>query len=255
MLSKSQIDRLGERLREGHISDDDLRMLDDYRRSFSEVYDLVVGTIQSELRLEPTGRPAKSTSSISEKLMRESIRLTQIQDIAGCRIVVPDIFHQEKVLGQLVTMFENSTLQDRRLRPSHGYRAVHIITHQTGKTVEIQLRTLLQHTWAELSEKMADVFDPSIKYGGGTDSLRKLLDGWSGIVKMEEDTETALADTRSRIGVLLSRPSLSPADQVELIDLQADVVEQLSELNDRRAENLEAMKRIIDDFGNLRKGN
>jgi hypothetical protein len=82
-VSKTQIDRLGDRLRKGNISEADLRLLDQYRRSFTEAYEVVVGTIRKKLALEPTGRPAKSTTSISEKLRRESIRLTQIQDIAG----------------------------------------------------------------------------------------------------------------------------------------------------------------------------
>jgi hypothetical protein len=47
-VSKAQIDRLGERLRKGNISDDDLRLLDSYRRSFSEVYEFVAGAIREE---------------------------------------------------------------------------------------------------------------------------------------------------------------------------------------------------------------
>src|SRR6266704_1936073 len=70
----------------------------------------------------------------------KTIRLTQIQDIAGCRIVTPDII-------------------DRRDTPSHGYRAVHVIVRHSGKLVEIQVRTALQHLWAELSEKLADLID------------------------------------------------------------------------------------------------
>jgi ppGpp synthetase/RelA/SpoT-type nucleotidyltranferase len=33
--------------------------------------------------------------------------------------------------------------------------------------VEIQVRILMQHWWAELSEKLSDTIDPEIKYGGG----------------------------------------------------------------------------------------
>lgn len=80
-LSKTQIDRLGDRLREGSPSEDDLRLLDDYRLSFGEAYDTVVRTIREELQLEPTGRPAKSTSSLIEKLHRESIRLSEVHGI------------------------------------------------------------------------------------------------------------------------------------------------------------------------------
>ena len=38
-MSKTQIDRLGDRLRKGDISEADLRLLDTYRRSFSEAYE------------------------------------------------------------------------------------------------------------------------------------------------------------------------------------------------------------------------
>jgi putative GTP pyrophosphokinase len=77
-VTKTQIDRLGDRLRKGNVTEADLRLLDLYRRSFVEAYEAVVGSIRQRLGLEPTGRPAKSTTSISEKLRRESIRLTQI---------------------------------------------------------------------------------------------------------------------------------------------------------------------------------
>src|SRR5690606_15410442 len=38
-FSKTRIDRLGERLREGAPSDDDLRLLDDYRCGFKAVFE------------------------------------------------------------------------------------------------------------------------------------------------------------------------------------------------------------------------
>jgi putative GTP pyrophosphokinase len=109
-VSKTQIDRLGERLKKGNITEDDLRLLDAYRHSFADAYDEVVGAVRNELALEPTGRPAKSTTSISEKLRRESIRLTQIQDIAGCRLIVPEIASQEQVVQSLRSLFETRIL-------------------------------------------------------------------------------------------------------------------------------------------------
>jgi hypothetical protein len=41
-LSKSQIDKLGERLRGGHSTEGDLRLLEDYKRSFAPAYAEVV---------------------------------------------------------------------------------------------------------------------------------------------------------------------------------------------------------------------
>jgi putative GTP pyrophosphokinase len=193
-LSKTQIDRLGDRLRKGNISDDDLRLLDQYRRSFTDAYEFVAGTIRKELALEPTGRPAKSTTSITDKLRRESIRLTQIQDIAGCRLIVTDIANQELVVQSLKALFEHTTVIDRRNQPSHGYRAVHVVVNYGGKLIEIQVRTSLQHLWAELSEKYSDIVDPTIKYGGGDETIRTLLTKVSDLVASDESNDKLLAD-------------------------------------------------------------
>lgn len=174
-LSKNQVDRLGNRLRKGDISEADLRLLDSYRRSFTDAYEDVVGKIRDQLSLEPTGRPAKSTTSISAKLRRESIRLSQIQDIAGCRLIVPDVLTQDEVVAKLRGLFDKLIVVDRREHPSHGYRAVHVIVDCHGKLIEVQVRTSLQHAWAELSEKLSDEVDSAIKYGGGDEELVSVL--------------------------------------------------------------------------------
>ena len=129
-MSKSDLDRLGDRLR-GGISPEDLTFLDTYRRSFRDAYDSVVGRVRAELGLQASGRPAKSTPAIVDKLRRSSMRLTQMQDIAGCRVVVPDIPAQGRVIARLEQMFD-VTIIDRRAKPSHGYRAVHVVVRDVG---------------------------------------------------------------------------------------------------------------------------
>jgi ppGpp synthetase/RelA/SpoT-type nucleotidyltranferase len=191
-VSKTQLDRLGDRLRKGDISEVDLRLLDQFRRSFSDAYEAVVGTIRKELALEPTGRPAKSTTSIIEKLRRESIRLTQLQDIAGCRLIVQGIVEQDNVAQALARLFERTTIIDRRRQPSHGYRAVHVVVNHGGKMIEVQVRTTLQHLWAELSEKFSDVVDPAIKYGGGYKEIVVRLTKFSSLVEIHESIEAEL---------------------------------------------------------------
>jgi ppGpp synthetase/RelA/SpoT-type nucleotidyltranferase len=193
-VSKTQVDRLGDRLKRGNITEEDLRLLDQYRRSFAEAYETVVGIIRDKLKLEPTGRPAKSTTSIADKLKRESIRLTQIQDIAGCRIIVADIAEQESVIQSLTGLFQQITVIDRREKPSHGYRAVHVVVNRGGKLIEIQVRTSLQHVWAELSEKYSDVIDRSIKYGGGDAVIQQILQVTSKLIANEELDEKLIDD-------------------------------------------------------------
>lgn len=189
IASRSQIDRLGQRLRSGNISDDDLRELDAYRRSFNGPYQIVVETVRVTLRIEPTGRPAKSTTSIVEKLQRETIRLSQVQDIAGCRLVVGDMREQDEAVDALVRALDEVTVIDRRKQPSNGYRAVHVVAKVNSQPVEIQVRTNLQHLWAEFSEKLSDVVDSGIKYGRGDVESVELLGEISQAVNMVESVE------------------------------------------------------------------
>jgi putative GTP pyrophosphokinase len=76
-ISKTQVDRLGDRLKHDRVDAADLRLLDEYRRSFGDAYSAVVSTIRQQLALDPTGRRAKSTGAIVDKLRRESIRSSE----------------------------------------------------------------------------------------------------------------------------------------------------------------------------------
>jgi len=190
-MSKSSLDRLGDRLREGVVGEAELRQLSEWRASFEPAYRTVVETIRDELMVDPTGRPAKSTGAIVEKLKRESIRLTQMQDIAGLRIVVPLIEQQDEVVSVVSTLFGESVVIDRRERPSHGYRAVHVVVFVSGVPVEVQVRTALQHRWAELSEKISDSVDPAIKYGGGDRAARRILYEISNTIALTEIRQSA----------------------------------------------------------------
>lgn len=196
-LSKSQVDKLGARLRAGTVSDEDLRTLDAFRRSFAQPYAHVVEVVRSQLGFEVTGRPAKSTKSIIDKLQRETIRLAQIQDIAGCRLVVDTVAEQDSVVGTIAKSFgSGATVVDRRLRPSFGYRAVHVIVHSSGKPIEVQVRTALQHLWAELTEKVSDIVDPGIKYGQSSHDIAKVLaEGSVAFAKFEEGEAVFLRAT------------------------------------------------------------
>jgi hypothetical protein len=238
-ISKTQVDRLGDRIKRGNITEEDLRFLDRYRRSFTPAYEVVVGDIRNKLKLEPTGRPAKSTISIIDKLKRESIRLTQIQDIAGCRLIVADIAEQESVTQSLMGLFPQAVVIDRREKPSYGYRAVHVVVSHDGKLIEIQARTSLQQLWAELSEKYSDVIEPSIKYGGGNVKVQELLQKASALVSKEEANEIGLRDA------LAASPSELPSDVQQTVD------DALESLKRSRQKIGEAFRTIINDMSKL----
>lgn len=178
-------------MRAGSRDSEDIRSLDEYRRSFREAYEAVSSVLES-IGWAATGRPAKTTTAIVEKLNRQNIRLTQIQDIAGFRLLVPDISEQNRIIEQLGSTFRKAIIVDRRVRSSHGYRAVHVVVSIHDKPIEIQVRTRAQHLWAEISEKLSDSVDPAVKYGGGPQETRDKLTVYSDVVQSIENAELEL---------------------------------------------------------------
>jgi ppGpp synthetase/RelA/SpoT-type nucleotidyltranferase len=185
----SEIDRLGDRLRRGAVSAEDVRLLNTYRLSFWPAYSAVSHALLHALNLHATGRPAKSTRSIADKLRHEEMRLTRMQDIAGCRLIVDDVGAQDDIVHRLTSLFADTTVLDQREKAIHGYRAVHVILGHFGAPVEVQVRTTLEHEWAELSEKLSDVVDRNLKYGSGPETVRSMLRDASSLVLELETLE------------------------------------------------------------------
>ncbi|MGQ3051373.1 MAG: hypothetical protein ACT6S0_06285 [Roseateles sp.] len=209
-MTPNQIDKLGERLRDT-VTESDLRALDVYRNSFAPASTEVLNALRKDFQLESTARPAKSTRAIVAKLRREGTRLSTMQDIAGCRVVVPTRRSQRAHVELLVERFPAHKLIDRLSKPSHGYRALHLVIKLQGRWVEIQVRTELQHLWAQLCELIADRRGIEIKYGGGSANVRQWLDWLSAAVdiieRYEEDPTVGPVLGRHEVQLL---PGLPP---------------------------------------------
>jgi ppGpp synthetase/RelA/SpoT-type nucleotidyltranferase len=171
-LSNSQITKLGDRLRSGDFSEADLAMLDEFRQTYSEMdeqaYQLIQSTLASITGWTSTKRKRKTQQSIVEKLRRQpKLRLPQMQDIAGCRIVIEGGSQKANTLSDLlIGGFESLEWNiERKDRHAHGYKALHIIAKKGQKFYEIQLRTYAQDVWANLVESLSDESN-SLKYGG-----------------------------------------------------------------------------------------
>ncbi len=164
-LSKSKINKLGERLRRTDVPEPDVLrafalVRSDYGDALAAVVDRLIG-----LGLQPSPR-LKSITTIVEKLKREKTRLSEMQDIAGARIVRDmSLREQDELVGLITGAFPGSRVFDRRQRPSAGYRAVHVVCDLDGVPVEVQVRTKLQHLWAQAFEDFADRVGRGIRYG------------------------------------------------------------------------------------------
>jgi ppGpp synthetase/RelA/SpoT-type nucleotidyltranferase len=175
--SREQINKLGKRLAAGDpVSDDDLRALEELAACHLMALELArprLDGLAGDLEISPlhiTHRP-KTTQTILEKLRREhGMSLARVQDLAGIRIVGALRFdEQDRLAVEIMRRFpadpRPAKIVDRRANPSHGYRAVHVIVCLDGVTIEVQVRTLLQHVWADLMERLADRLGRQIRYG------------------------------------------------------------------------------------------
>jgi ppGpp synthetase/RelA/SpoT-type nucleotidyltranferase len=71
-----------------------------------------------------------------------------------------------------------------------------VVVEVLGKPVEIQVRTTFQHIWGEISEKYADLYGSEIKYGGGSQEIRRTLKRMSTSIARYERLERRLARLR-----------------------------------------------------------
>jgi ppGpp synthetase/RelA/SpoT-type nucleotidyltranferase len=160
-FSGSQLEKLGDRLRVGPLSLSDLQQLRRYLDTLEPFAEETFARVR-ELSSKTAGlragqiarRNVKTVRSIVAKLRRQTTTLPQIQDLVGCRVVVPDIIDQSLWLERLKSAFPDSRIIDRRLEPRYGYRAVHIVVRDGNKRFEVQLRTLLQDRWLTSLKKL-----------------------------------------------------------------------------------------------------
>ncbi len=185
--SNARIDRVGEKLKRGEpLTPQDESVLESVFVAHDLSLSAVVARLQGILDegnhpLEPSSR-VKTRTTLLEKLKRESVRLSQVQDIAGARLIVLGGHKEQDGLTEKIrTAFDVHSVVDRRINPSHGYRAVHVVVRLGDCLVEVQIRTLLHHLWTEVFERLSDEAGRGIRYGDVPDSLQVLVAALIGI--------------------------------------------------------------------------
>ncbi len=149
------------------------------------------GHLQS-LRLRKAGITVarlKRMQSIRKKLSTITGNLTQIQDLAGCRVIVPSIGNLKTIVDYNLEHSGNEHRRDYNYishpKPD-GYRCIHRVYDFVpssdkeeifkGRRVEIQFRTRLQHSWATAVEAVGLFRGEDIKGGSGDPNWRRLFE-------------------------------------------------------------------------------
>lgn len=121
------------------------------------------------------GQRFKRFERIINKLLRyPRMRLSQMEDIGGCRAVVNDLDQLGRVLARVRRRWPHAQITDYVAEPkADGYRGVHIIEKRDRRQIEVQLRTIGQHRWAETIELYAPRLGFNLKDGEGPADLRE----------------------------------------------------------------------------------
>ena len=177
MPSRNRIDRAGSRLRKAETPDEADRLVyHEYRETFAGPLREIVEAVRRFAPGAPITHRLKRFETIVEKLRRMTTRLSGIEDIAGCRVVLPTMREQHEMFARIRAELEVVRDRDYQTAPRDGYRALHVVVRAQGRPVEVQVRTELEDQWANASERLAGRIDPDIKYGGGPPYVRAVLD-------------------------------------------------------------------------------
>jgi ppGpp synthetase/RelA/SpoT-type nucleotidyltranferase len=178
-MTKGEFNRLGDRLiAHDNPSEADLAVLETALAAYQEVLEQVKVHLR-DLGFAPTTRP-KTTPTITDKLRRtHGMELSRIQDLAGARITVRNLTAQDEAKDKITEFYTAQGCGwreiDRRTDPRFGYRAMHLVVHVDGLPVEIQIRTELQDSWAQIFERLGDRWGRGIRYGQDPESPESIV--------------------------------------------------------------------------------
>lgn len=148
----------------------------------------------------------KRFSSLMSKLAREPhMKLSQMQDLGGCRAILSDVQAVDSLYGMYrgdEPLFEDETslkCHDYIRHPKEdGYRSIHIVGRYyarkadrepwNGHRIEIQLRSRLQHAFATTVETVTTFTREPLKFGGGPVEWRRFFALMGSALALRETT-------------------------------------------------------------------
>lgn len=177
---------------------------------------------------------AKTLESVRGKLLRKHYRAprSQVTDRLGLRVIVYHGREVDSAAAFLRTKLEVEDLHssDKRLAlglREFGYRSYHLVaslpTHATtrphmwslrGQTFEVQIRSLLEHVWAEIEH--------DVVYKSGADwpkEIRRRFAAIAGVLELLEHEFDELASATSRLiehAVASLKQGMDPARNLDV---------------------------------------
>ena len=219
--SRTQVNAAGATLIDPASSLNDLRRARAIVNNWRAAHSLPLDRIRMELqeRAAPLGEEVlvaqrlKRLSSIGAKLGRfRSMNLARMQDVGGCRAVLPSVDDVRRVARTYadsppkhhVVHTDDYLTQPR----ASGYRGIHLVsrfepgeeeeTVYAGMRIEIQLRSRLQHAWAAAVETVGTFSGQALKSSEGDEGWLRFFTLMASEIAFSEECPLAPDTTDSR---------------------------------------------------------
>jgi hypothetical protein len=182
----------------------------------------------------------KHMPSIRRKLRDQPWKLNQIQDLAGCRAILPNIEAVNALIDSLRRTNRHAVYRETPYitePKSDGYRCHHVVFKFegegeeevfNGRRVEIQVRTRLQHSWATAVETVGLFRQENMKAGLGDQNWLRLFKLMSAEFAAEEGcpepADASGGDARIREIVELEK-TLNAANTLDTLSLAVQYVD------------------------------
>lgn len=205
--SRNKIKKAGKCLAKGTDDIFELRDSTDVLDNWRAAHAYPLQVVASNLRRRTKGKDIivvqrlKRRDSIIAKLARKpNISLYDMQDLAGCRVIVhsvADVYNVSNDYSSKVKHAEHKTDDYIKNPKKTGYRSLHIIyrfysdseisANFNGMFVEVQFRTQLQHLWSTAVETMGIYTGTNLKAGEGPPEILRFFALVSSLFANEEN--------------------------------------------------------------------
>ncbi|MGN0205161.1 MAG: GTP pyrophosphokinase family protein [Coprococcus sp.] len=204
-----------------------------YKKMQHDVEDIINTLIEvHQIKISTMSLRIKTEQALRNKIISKNkyLHLEDITDILGCRILTLFETDIEKILNLLEQTFEVCEIVDKRKknkrnRIEFGYSSVHLVVKFTDERCnlveyqkyqdirfEIQLRTVLQHAWAEVEHGLGykSYYEPPM------DITRKLNRLAGTLELLDEEFETI------RYEISLYNQSMNKVEKILKTDINKE---------------------------------
>jgi len=211
--SRQKISNAGNRVRQGTATNEDVAAIEEWRAAHRHVLNSFQAFFRNRTRDTEivVAQRHKRRRTIIDKLSRfPKMQLGRMDDVAGCRLIFPNIEELYTFRNNVHSARFNHTLKNDPERYDYisnpkesGYRGIHDIykydvRSETGRNykgllIEIQYRTFSQHAWATCVELVGFLTNNQPKFDRGDERFKRILRISSEIIaRSVEDNNSSL---------------------------------------------------------------